>query len=208
MFCNRAWLASRATHQHLEEPMKILLIAAATIAIATTAFAETDTFDKASTGSLPTALTCGVTGRGQPKWTIEADSTAPSQPNVLKQSGSGTFPWCVWKGGSIADGYAEVKFKPLEGREDQAGGIVWRWKDGNNYYVARANALENNVSLYYTENGSRKTLKYVDAPVKGGAWHELAVEFTGSRIRVLLDGHAYIDLQDGHIAGPGAVGVW
>jgi len=85
--------------------MKILLIAAATIAIATTAFAETDTFDKASTGSLPTALTCGVTGRGQPKWTIEADSTAPSQPNVLKQSGSGTFPWCVWKGGSIADGY-------------------------------------------------------------------------------------------------------
>ena len=97
--------------------MKILLIAAATIAIATTAFAETDTFDKASTGSLPTALTCGVTGRGQPKWTIEADSTAPSQPNV------------------------------------QAGGIVWRWKNGNNYYVARANALENNVSLYYTEKG-------------------------------------------------------
>src|SRR5216684_6479904 len=188
--------------------MKILLIAAATIAIATTAFAETETFDKTSTGSIPAALTCGVTGRGSPKWTIEADSTAPSQPNVLKQSGSGTFPWCVWKGGSITDGYAEVKFKPLEGREDQAGGLVWRWKDGNNYYVARANALENNVSLYYTEGGRRRTIKYVDAPVPRNAWHTLRAEFKGTRIRVLLDGKAYIELDDSHIAGPGAVGVW
>ena len=62
-----------------------------------------------------------------------------------------TFPWCVKKDVSIADGYVEVKFKPLAGREDQAGGLVWRWKDGDNYYVARANALEGNVSLYYTE---------------------------------------------------------
>ena len=188
--------------------MKILLIAAATIAIATTAFAETDTFDKAPTGSLPTALTCGVTGRGQPKWTIEADSTAPSQPNVLKQSGSGTFPWCVWKGGSIADGYAEVKFKPLEGREDQAGGIVWHWKDGNNYYVARANALENNVSLYYTEKGRRITISYVDAPVARNQWHTLRVEFSGHDIKVLLDGKQYIAQQDSHVSGAGAVGVW
>ena len=57
------------------------------------------------------------------------------------------------------------KFKPLSGNEDQAGGVVWRWKDGDNYYVARANALENNVSLYYTSTGGRITIKYVDAPV-------------------------------------------
>ena len=188
--------------------MKILLVPAATIAIATTASAETDTFDKASTGSLPAALTCGVTGRGSPKWTIEADPTAPSQPNVLKQSGSGTFPWCVWKGGSITDGYAEVKFKPLEGREDQAGGLVWRWKDGNNYYVARANALENNVSLYYTEKGRRITISYVDAPVARSQWHTLRAEFSGQDIKVLLDGKQYIARQDSHISGPGAVGVW
>jgi hypothetical protein len=188
--------------------MKILLIAATTIAIATTAFAETDSFDKASIGSLPTALTCGVTGRGQPKWTIEADPTAPSQPNVLKQSGSGTYPWCVWKGASITNGYAEVKFKPLEGSEDQAGGLVWRWKDGNNYYVARANALENNVSLYYTESGRRITIRYVDAPVARNQWHTLRVEFAGQDIKVLLDGKQYITQQDRHISGPGAVGVW
>ena len=89
---------------------------------------------------------------------IAVDPSAPSQPNVLKQSGSGVFPWCVKRAVSIGDGFVEVKFKPLEGREDQAGGLVWRWKDSDNYYVARANALENNVSLYYTENGSRNTI--------------------------------------------------
>jgi hypothetical protein len=188
--------------------MKVLLIAVATIAAATTAFAETDTFDKTPIGSLPTALTCGVTGRGSPKWTIEADPTAPSRPNVLKQSGSGTFPWCVWKGVSIVDGYAEVKFKPLEGREDQAGGIVWRWKDSNNYYVARANALENNISLYYTEKGRRITISYVDAPVARNQWHTLRVDFSGQDMKVVLDGKQYIALQDSHISGAGAVGVW
>ena len=188
--------------------MRILLIAAVTIATATTALADTDTFDKALVGSSPAEWTCGVTGGGSPKWTIEADASAPSQPNVLKQSGSGTFPWCVRKDASVTDGYVEVKFKPLEGREDQAGGLVWRWKDGDNYYVARANALENNVSLYHTEKGRRMTIKYVDAPVAGNQWHVLRVEFSGTRIRVLLDGKQYIDLDDGHISGPGAVGVW
>jgi hypothetical protein len=101
-----------------------------------------------------------------------------------------------------------VKMKPVSGREDQAGGVMWRWKDGDNYYVARANALENNVSLYYTERGSRKTIKYVDAPVAGNMWHTLRVEFSGTRIRVILDGVARIELDDSHIVGAGAVGVW
>jgi hypothetical protein len=89
-----------------------------------------------------------VTGRGSPQWRIEANASAPSQPNVLKQSGRGTFPWCVKQSASLANGFVGVKFKPVAGREDQAGGLVWRWKDGDNYYVARANALEDNVSLY------------------------------------------------------------
>jgi hypothetical protein len=101
-----------------------------------------------------------------------------------------------------------VKFKPLAGKEDQAGGVVWRWKDGDNYYVARANALEDNVSLYYTRDGRRNTIKYVDAPVAGDRWHTLRVEFSGKRIRVMLDGKAYIEVDDERIGGTGAVGVW
>jgi len=170
--------------------------------------ADTLNFDNDQTGSLPAAWSAGVTGRGSPKWAVERDSTAPSRPNVLKQSGSGTFPYCVVRQSSLADGYVEVKFKPLGGKEDQAGGLIWRFKNRDNYYVARANALEDNVSLYYTENGSRKTLKYVDAPVAGNVWHTLRVEFDGQSIKVALDGKTTIEFQDGHIAGAGAVGVW
>ena len=170
--------------------------------------AGTIDFDAMKAGSAPAGWACGMTGKGSPRWTIEAEASAPSAPNVLKQSGSATFPWCVVEGSSLADGFVEVKFKPIAGREDQAGGVVWRWRDASRYYVARANALENNVSLYYTEGGSRKTLKYVDAPVAGGAWHALRVEFAGSRIRVILDGVARIEMDDSHIQGPGGVGVW
>jgi hypothetical protein len=180
----------------------------AVAALATAAQAETVGFDRDPAGALPAGWVCGSTGGGAPRWAVEADTSAPSPPNVLKQSGKGAFPWCVKQGTALADGIVEVKFKPLSGREDQAGGLVWRWKDGDNYYVARANALENNVSLYYTERGSRRTIKYVDAPVPGNAWHTLRVEFKGTRIRVLLDGKAHIELDDSHIAGPGAVGVW
>ncbi len=170
--------------------------------------AETENFDSVSLGALPPAWEAGVTGKGTPKWAVAADATAPSGKNVLRQSGEGTFPWCVKKAVALADGFVEVKFKPTGGREDQAGGVVWRWKDGNNYYVARANALENNVSLYHTTNGRRNTIQYVDAPVAGNTWHTLRVEFRGQRIAVHLDSKLYIEVDDAHIAGPGAVGVW
>jgi len=170
--------------------------------------AQTFNFDADTPGSLPPGWEQGVTGRGTAHWTVQQDASAPSKPNVLRQSGVGSFPWVVRRGVSIADGFVEVKFKSLDGREDQAGGVVWRWRDGDTYYVARANALENNVSLYYTERGRRNTIKYVDAPVPAGTWHTLRVEFSGKRIRVLFDGKAYIELEDAHLAGPGAVGMW
>ena len=170
--------------------------------------AETLNFDADAAGALPAGWTQGVTGRGSPRWQVERDDSAPSKPHVLKQSGSGTYPWCVRRDASIADGFVEVKFKSLAGREDQAGGVVWRWKDGERYYVARANALENNVSLYYTEGGRRNTLKYVDAPVPRNAWHTLRVEFSGRHITVALNGRIYIEIDDERITGAGAVGLW
>jgi len=171
-------------------------------------YAETISFDTDAVGSLPDSWVEGVTGRGTPRWTVEHDASAPSKPNVLKQSGSGTFPWCVRHKTSIEDGFVEVKFKALAGTEDRAGGVVWRWKDGDNYYVARANALENNVSLYYTEAGRRRTLKYADAPVPVNTWHTLRVEFSARHIRVALNGKTYIEFDDHHVTGPGAVGMW
>ena len=175
--------------------------------VSMTAAAETIGFEADVVGQPPAGWTCGATGRGTPKWTVEADPDAPGA-KVLRQSGSATFPWCVKGDVALTDGWVEVTFKPMAGKEDQAGGVVWRWKDSDSYYVARANALENNVSLYYTERGSRKTLKYVDAPVTTGQWHTLRVDFTDIRIVVTLDGKRYIGIDDSHIAGSGAIGVW
>ena len=169
---------------------------------------QTENFDNVANGELPAGWETGVTGKGSPQWAVAADPSAPSKPNVLKQSGSGTFPWAVKKDVSIGDGFVETKFKPISGRQDQAGGVVWRWKDADTYYVARANANEDNVSLYYTTRGIRTTIKYVDAPVPGNVWHTIRVEFAGNKIRVLLDGKLYIEARDEHITESGAVGVW
>src|SRR5467141_2238051 len=171
-------------------------------------YAETISFDTDPVGSLPDSWVEGGTGRGTPRWTVESDASAPSKPNVLKQSGAGTFPWCVRHRTSIEDGFVEVKFKALAGTEDRAAGVVWRWKDDDNYYVERANALENNVSLYYTEAGRRRTLTYVVAPAPANECHRLRMKFSGLSIRVAVNGKIYIQLDDKHITGPGAVGMW
>jgi hypothetical protein len=189
-------------------PMKKVFVAVSSMLAANAAPGETIGFDTEAAGKLPASWRQGVTGKGAPRWEVREDGSAPSRPNVLRQSGSGTFPWCVLRESSIEDGYVEVRFRALGGKEDQAGGVVWRWKDGDNYYVARANALENNVSLYYTANGRRNTLRYVDAPVPRNAWHTLRVEFAGSQIRVALNGKTYIEFKDESIKGAGAVGVW
>jgi hypothetical protein len=176
------------------------------LGLAGSAMSEPVTFDRDATGQPPAGWTCGSTGKGSPRWTVEAEAGGPRQ--VLKQSGRAPYPWCVKNDVALADGFVEVRFHPISGREDQAGGLVWRWKDGDNYYVARANALENNVSLYHTTAGSRRTIQYRDAPVAKNAWHTLRVDFKGASIRVSLDGKTYIDQQDTHIQGAGKAGVW
>jgi hypothetical protein len=121
--------------------------------------AETINFDDATPGASPSGWTATQTGKGAARWTIEKDDTAPSKPNVLKQSAEATYPVCLKNETSIKDGFVEVKFKPLSGKEDQAGGVIWRAKDADNYYIARANALEDNVTIYHTIKGKRTEKK-------------------------------------------------
>jgi hypothetical protein len=170
--------------------------------------AETVTFDDAKVGEVPKGWVAGVTGEGKPKWTVESDASAPSKPNVLKQSGEGTFPYCVKKDASIRDGFVETKFKPVSGNEDQAGGIVWRFKDGDNYYITRANALEDNVTIYHTVAGRRVSFKSVNTKVASGEWHSLRIDFKGAHFIVTFDGKAVIEASDSTFSEAGAVGVW
>jgi hypothetical protein len=176
--------------------------------LAAGAQAQTINFDNDPTGTAPAGWVCGSTGGGLPRWVVEADPGAASPPNVLKQSGSGPFPWCVKQGTSLADGAVEVKFKPLSGREDQAGGVVWRWKDGDNYYVARANALENNVNLYHVTGGIRRQIAGVDVAVPTGQTQQLGVRIEGNTIKTSLDVKLLFEAVDRTIAGPGAVEIW
>src|SRR5262245_52827676 len=123
------------------------------------ALAETVNIDNFKTGAPPPGWTATKTGAGEAKWSVENDPTAPSKPNVWKQSGQATYPVCIKDDTNLKDGYVEVKFKPISGKVDQAGGLIWRAKDANNYYIARANALEDNVTIYHTINGRRTEKK-------------------------------------------------
>jgi hypothetical protein len=172
------------------------------------AHAETENFDAAKTGELPAGWAGGVTGTGDPKWAVVADNTAPSKPSVLKQSGEGTYPYCVKKDAAIKDGFVEVKFKPVAGKEDQAGGVIWRFKDGDNYYIARANALEDNVTIYHTVKGRRSAFKNANVKVSSNEWHTLRVDFNGDKFKVSFDGNVVIEAEDKTFSDAGAVGVW
>jgi hypothetical protein len=123
-------------------------------------------FESTKIGATPEGWTSTLTGSGDPKWTVESDRTAPSKLTVLRQSGRATYPLTLKNDTNIKGGFVEVKFKAIAGSEDRAAGIVWRAKDANNYYVVRANALEDNVVLYKTVNGVRSSLDIVGR--KGG----------------------------------------
>ena len=80
---------------------------AVSVLSANAAIAETETFDQEKAGATPAGWSCGVTGKGNARWMVDADPSAPSGPNVLRQSGSGTFPWCMKTGTSVADGFVD-----------------------------------------------------------------------------------------------------
>jgi hypothetical protein len=172
------------------------------------ALAASANFDRLPPGGAPSGWIATKTGAGEAKWTVEREATAPSPSNVLKQSGQATYPVCLMDSASIKDGFVEVKFKTVSGREDQAGGVIWRAQDPDNYYVARANALEDNVTIYHTSKGRRVAFKNVDRKVASGVWHTLRVDFSGSRFIVTFDSEKVIDTTDDSFAGAGRVGLW
>jgi hypothetical protein len=189
--------------------------------MAVAAQAQNFSFDDQEPGEPPKGMACALTGKGRPgSWKVLADETAPSAPNVLAQTDddrtSYRFPVCVAAGPSAADLDLSVRFKPRSGSEDQAAGLVWRYRDADNYYIVRANALENNVVLYKVEGGRRTDLPLrgegrtygKKTPVPSGAWSTLAVSVRGSRFEVVFNGAKLYEVEDATFAGPGRVGVW
>ncbi len=176
--------------------------------LAAAAAADSVNFDAGTVGQAPAGWTATRTGSGEAKWTIEKDDTAPSKPNVLKQAGVATYPVCFKNDTNLKDGFVEVKFKPISGKEDQAGGVVWRLKDANNYYIARANALEDNVTIYHTINGRRTEKKRTNMKVASNVWHTIRVDFAANHFTVTCDGKKAIEWDDDTFKDAGKVGVW
>jgi hypothetical protein len=173
-------------------------------------------FESNRTGVAPEGWTATLTGSGDPKWTVESDDTAPSRAKVIRQSGRATFPLLLKNDSSIKDGFIEVKFKAVAGSEDRAAGVVWRARDANNYYVARANALEDNFVLYKTVDGRRSALEIVgrkggygvSVAVPASTWHSLRVDFNGTRFTASFNGKRMFEVEDSTFSDAGMVGLW
>src|SRR6266567_1495006 len=166
-----------------KETQMTLALLAITL-LAGVVLADTANFDNFKTGAPPPGWTATKTGSGTAKWTIEQDDSAPSKPNVLKQSGQATYPVCIKDDTNLKDGFVEVKFKPISGKEDQAGGVIWRAKDANNYDIARANELEDNVAFYHFIEGRRTEKKRASMKVATNQWHTLRVDFQNNHFTV------------------------
>lgn len=196
-------------------------ILAATI-LAAVAYGQTFNFDSAKPGAPPPGWTSAMTHTGgAPRWEILKDETAPSTPNVLAQTSTdktgGRFPLAILDQVMAQDGDLSVKIKPISGQEDQAGGLIWRYRDPDNYYIVRANALEDNVVLYRVEGGTRVALAPKGTPPKtygvkhkvpARVWSTLRVTFLGNLFTVYFNGQKLFEVEDASFPGPGKVGVW
>ena len=199
-----------------------LLLAALAFLMSGAAQAETIHFDSDSIGPLPSDWSSAMThSGGPPRWEIVRDDTAPSKPNVLAQLSSdstrGRYPLAVFNKVSGKNGDLSVKFKPVSGEVDASGGLVWRYLDENNYYIVRANALEDNVVLYKVENGKRSSLAPkgtalgtygVETKVPGQTWHTLRVAFQDSLFTVYFNGEKRFEVEDTTFTQAGKVGLW
>lgn len=184
--------------------------------------AATVNFDDAKVGAPPPGWTIAMTHNGgAPRWEVLQDDSAPSKPNVLAQVSNdrtaGRFPLAIWDGASVKDGMVSVKFKTVSGSVDQGAGLVWRYRDPGNYYIVRANALEDNVVLYKVQNGERVSLAPKGAvsnaygvkhKIPKQRWTTLSVEFHGSLFSVSLDGQKLFDVEDSTFVGAGKTGLW
>jgi 3-keto-disaccharide hydrolase len=171
-------------------------------------------FGKDDVGKVPAGWKAAKTGKGAGSvWKVVADETAPSQTGyALAQTAKGPnalFNLCVAEEPRWRDVELSVAFKAVAGRLDQGGGLVWRYQDANNYYVARMNPLEDNYRLYKVVAGKRTQLATKEGlKVPANEWHRLKVTQTGDRIECFLDGKRVLEGKDDTFTKAGKVGLW
>ncbi len=170
-------------------------------------------FDQDSTGLSPKGFSTALTGEGKSgRWIVMKDETAPSKPNVLAQIDMDPtdyrFPLCILDSVVAKDVDVSVKFKAVKGKVDQAGGLVWRYQTKDNYYIVRANALENNFRMYRVVRGRRQQFAGANVKVIPNEWHIIRVRSVGTRFEAYFDDKKLIDATDNTFTSAGKVGMW
>ena len=191
---------------------RLVLVVAAGICLA----ADSPTpkaWDKADIGKVPTGWKSLSTGdKAATKWVLRAEMKATKAGLALTQVGTSpgpVFNLCIADEPSVVDLEVSASFSALAGKKDQGGGLVWRFQDKDNYYVARMNPLESNYRLYKVVDGARKQLATVeDITLEAGTWHRLTVRMTGDKIECLLDGKKLLTATDSTITKAGRIGFW
>jgi hypothetical protein len=170
-------------------------------------------FESATVGALPPGITGALTGSGAAAaWIVLEDATAPAGPKVLAQTSTDKtdyrFPLAIFDAPVAADVDVGVRFRPVGGEVDRAAGIAIRLKDRNNYYVVRANALEDNIRLYRMVGGQRTQFAGTSAKVPSDKWQELRLTARGSRFEVFLEGKSLFSATDTAFTSAGRVALW
>jgi hypothetical protein len=196
-------------------PRRMLAMAAIMASAATGSVAQTASgvipFTPTQPGGLPAGFQPARTGKGAPAaWRVIANPNAPGE--LLEQTSTDQtdyrFPLAIYDGASAADVDVTVRFKAMAGRVDRAGGIAVRLADPDNYYVVRANALEDNVNFYRVVQGSRREIKGMGVKVSPNAWHTLGLRATGDRFTISFDGAELFSVSDQSIRSAGKVALW
>jgi hypothetical protein len=174
-------------------------------------------FSKADVGKVPAGWKAEKTGKGEGSiWKVVEDETAPSKSGyVLAQtaeSPNNLFNVCVADDTNYKDVDLYVSFKPIAGKNDQGGGFVWRYRNANNYYIARANPAGKSgtsFAVYKVVDGKRTALQSTSVKkIPVGEWHKLRVTMKGDRIVCHLDGNKLLDVKDTTFSDAGKVGLW
>lgn len=168
--------------------------------------------DKMSVGTAPDGFTFVRTGQGgAPQWAVVADATATGGHAIEQTSTDRTdyrFPLAIYEAASAANLDATIRFKAVSGKVDQAGGIAIRVQDANNYYVVRANALEDNVRFYRVVKGRREQLEGANIKVTANEWHTLELRAEGDKFTVSYDGKTLYSAIDKTFPTAGKIALW
>lgn len=195
------------------KPHSLLVIVVCSLGVPAIA-AETvkKDFESDAVGAPPAGFEFGRTGGGaEGKWVVRVEKGGTKNHVLVQESADKTdnrFPVAVLKDGTYKDVTLSVRARPLAGEVDQGIGLVWRYKDANNYYITRCNALEDNCRIYHVVKGNRVQFGSQNVKVAKNTWHTLKLEAAGNRFMIFFDGNKVLDTTDETFKDAGKVGLW